>query len=295
METKEVINPQKRNGGIRMFFIIFTLIIFSLVFYVQAQTAAVIDLTPTVQDYYLEVARGNINGVSAVVKFGSNEEVGTTEEDIWEFGGVYNWLDKAIYLQFSSSDVDDSPGGTGARTIIIYGLDENWTKQSETIILNGQTIVNSTNTYRRIYRMVAIEVGSSGNPEGIIYSYAGTQTAGVPDNDLQVYAIINDGEGQTLMAVYTTAADEEVYALQGYISAAGGKFITGRFYFRGNDGVALSKNVRWEGQIKDDSFIYKYSVPLGPIPPKTDMWVAAVGDQGTTLVSAGFDLVEVQT
>ena len=43
--------------------------------------------------------------------------------------------------------------GTGARTVLIEGLDENYDIQSETVTMDGTTNVVTTNTYIRLFRM----------------------------------------------------------------------------------------------------------------------------------------------
>ena len=95
-------------------------------------------------------------------------------------------------LQISSSSANDTSAGTGARTVLITGLYQDsttskWIEQTETLIMNGQTAVSSTNTnWIRINRMDVITSGSGQTNAGDIYLsvQATSLTAGVPASNI---------------------------------------------------------------------------------------------------------------
>ena len=86
----------------------------------------------------------------------------------------------AFTVTVSSASANDTAAGTGARTVLLSGLDANWNLQSETITLNGQTGVTSANSYIFVNTLQVITSGSGGTNAGIIYIGTGTITAGVP-------------------------------------------------------------------------------------------------------------------
>ena len=157
-------------------------------------------LTQRSLDALRRIERGDTSSCVFVYKFGFNNDVDTTEETIWDEGGIYNYIPSPTTLSFSSSSANDAAVGTGARTIRAEGLDENYDSLQEDITLNGQTEVNSLATFARIFRMYVLTAGSSEAAEGDIYAGTGVVTAGVP---AEVYAKITQGNDQTLMATYT--------------------------------------------------------------------------------------------
>ena len=98
----------------------------------------------------LAISRGHSLGYRTLYKFGYNPDVDTQEETVWGNSGDYVWLDSAVTMFVSSTSADDNGTGTGARTILIQGLDEDYNEIEETITLNGQTQVATQLSYLRI-------------------------------------------------------------------------------------------------------------------------------------------------
>lgn len=140
---------------------------------------------------------GKMPGYSTIDKFGFNPLITTTTdpEDVWEGGGTYQFSATADIVSLSSSDVDDD------QDIKITGLDENWNEVEQTITLNGQVRVALTTALIRVYR---IENEGVTDLEGTVYCYSGTaNTIGVPSGGSVEKARIDNGNNQTLMAIYT--------------------------------------------------------------------------------------------
>ena len=164
------------------------------------------------EPFDLQVARNQIAYHESVYKFGNNPAVADSVETIWPQGGLYSYPSAATVLKVSSSSTDDASAGTGARTVELFGLDGDYNEISETVTLNGQTAVNTTQSFLRINRMIVRSAGSGGANAGVIYAGTGTVTTGVPAN---IYAIINgDGSNQTLMALWTVPAGYTAYFMQ---------------------------------------------------------------------------------
>lgn len=163
-------------------------------------------------DFMLQVARGVVAGHKSVNKFGRNTDVDASAEDIWD--GQDTWVPPttARIHNIASTDAADASGGTGTRTIQIYGLTA-WdaTEVSEVVTMNGTSNVATSNAYVIIHRMKQLTAGSGGKNAGDITATAVT--------DGTVTAQISAGFAQTLMAIYGVPEGESLYVTKCYSSA----------------------------------------------------------------------------
>jgi len=244
-------------------------------------------------DYLLEVAQGNIDGRSSVLKFGRNEDVDSgIPEDIWDGGGL--WVPPTAArthdVDSTSGQDDNSPGGTGARTIEIQGLDANFDIQSETVVMNGLSNVATANTYTRIFRMKVLTAGANGGNVGTIRA-----TAQV---DGTLTAAMSPGYNQTLMAIYTVPDSHTAYMYRYY----------GSINRRASAAMNLELRVStWDGaayeprQLKHVQGMHSqggsflngiFEIPLR-ITERSDIIMRADVGSNNMDISAGFDLVLV--
>ena len=250
----------------------------------------------TSEPFELQIARGQIAWHNPLFKFGNNATVGDSLETIWAEGGLYSYLTEATVLKVSSSSTDDTSAGTGARTVQLYGLDGDYNEINELVTLNGQTAVNTTQSFLRINRMVVRSAGSGGANAGVIYAGTGTVTTGVPAN---VYASINGvaGSNQTLMALWTVPAGYTAYLLQYDVSngttsntPAVCKLILA---VRPYGEVFQSKDVKslTTGMHVEETF----SVPQ-KITEKSDIEVRAISSSASVTfdISAAFEIVYIK-
>jgi|SRR6056300_551970 len=246
----------------------------------------------TTEPFYLQVARNQISFHKSNFKFGFNADVDDSLETVWAQGGLYSYLASASVLKVSSSSTADTSAGTGARTVELSGLDTNYDEISETVTLNGQTAVNTTNEFLRINRMVVRSAGSGGQNAGVIYAGTGTVTTGVPANK---YATIAIGDNQTLMALWTVPRGYTAYLLQTDITVAttqNNKYCTVHLVSRPNGEVFQIK----DKFVKAESSVHQaYSIPL-KFEEKTDIEVRAIGDSAGAdiAISAGLDFIYIQ-
>ena len=234
----------------------------------------------TSEPFELQVARGQISFHYDLHKFGFNPDVDNSLETVWAEGGLYSYLSAATVLKVSSSSTDDTSAGTGARTVQLYGLDADYNEINETVTLNGQTAVNTTNSFLRINRMVVRTAGTGGTNAGVIYAGTGTVTTGVPANK---YATIAIGDGQSLMALWTVPAGFTLYIYQTDVTVAttqNNKYATISLVARPLGEVFQVKDrfVKAESQTT-----IEYAFPL-KFEEKTDIEYRCIGD------SAGADI-----
>lgn len=115
-------------------------------------------------DFRYEVAQGRWQNHSLWNKFGYNADIDTTTdpEILAAWGGTFQYITAGETLTIvSSSTADDGdPCGTGACTIFIWGVDENWAQQTETVTLNGTTNVVTTSQWIGVNRISVVSSGS---------------------------------------------------------------------------------------------------------------------------------------
>jgi len=258
----------------------------------MAREVSSISRVGTTEPFELQVARGQVAYHTPQFKFGFNPDVDDSEETVWAQGGLYSYLSSASVLKVSSSSTADDSAGTGARTVQLYGLDADYNEINETVTLDGQTAVNTTNSFLRINRMVVRSAGTGEKNAGVIYAGTGTVTAGVPANK---YATIAIGDNQTLMALWTVPAGHTAYLLQKDLTVAtaqNNKYATIRLVARPEGEVFQTK----DKHVLDNNVLHqKYDIPL-KFEEKTDIEVRCVGDSsGANIsVSAGLDIVYIK-
>lgn len=159
-------------------------------------------------NWALETARGNISGTSLITKYGYNADVdlGTLPEDVWSQGGVYVPPTTARLHNLASSSANDTSAGTGARTVLIRGIDGSYNAVSETIILNGVSNVSTVNSYVHIHLMQVQTAGSGGANAGIL-----TLTA-VTDATVTISMIA--GDNQSSSSIYMIPVGYKGYIMK---------------------------------------------------------------------------------
>lgn len=167
----------------------------------------------------LDVGWGIAPGITRVTALGSNPDVdiGTLPEDLWTGGGAYPWMTAATSLEVVSSSANDAAAGTGARTIVITGLDVNYIQVTQTVTLNGLTPVAIPS---QLFRVNSALISSAGS---------GKVNAGdVTIRDVgagATRAIVPAGYGITRQSIYTVPAGFTVQVISmlfGFNEVAGG-------------------------------------------------------------------------
>ncbi len=227
----------------------------------------------TPQEYFHQIALGNIANNEAVTIVAQNDAVGTSEETIWEEGGLYTFPSSASTMTISSSDANDTSAGTGLRTIDIEGLDTNYLEITETVTLNGQTGVTTSNSYLRINRLIGATAGSTNSNEGTIYIGTGSITAGKPAN---VFNLIETGANISHSGVFTVPASKTFYIPSAIISVESGKFVEITLVVTAQNGIPLQIN-QWD--ISGSVVLFNTQITQS-IGTKTDIEFRATNSTG---------------
>lgn len=239
------------------------------------------------EPYQLQVSKGQVAGALSVYKFGYNPDINGTEETVWSQGGNVVWPAAAFTVFISSSSTADTGAGTGAQTVTVEGLDENYAAQSVTVTMNGQTQVQigDASGWIRINRAFVATAGSGGTAAGTVYIAATGVSSGVPTGT--VYASITDGN-QTQMAVYTVPASHTLYLDDLIFTAA---------ISQANNYATVKLNTRDFGSnvfrtkfinvLQSNELVVDFEFPLA-IPEKTDIECRAVTSNTNNQIGASF-------
>lgn len=237
------------------------------------------------EDFTLQVARGLVPGHTALSIFGYNGDVDTSEESVWPDGSTvpHPTVASALNIVSTSTDDDGSPVGTGARTVYIEGLDENYNTVSETVVLNGTTNVATTHSYLYVNQFYVATVGTGGVNAGEITAKVSTT----------LYDLIAVGYNQRTTAHYCVPAGYTAYLTSGIITAgqaSGSTSVTAFLKQHGPDGILRVGAV---STLNNGSVQYDFTYPY-IVPEKNCIGASAIGSAANNSVSAFFNIVLIK-
>jgi len=156
------------------------------------------------------VAKNAFPNLSGIQKFGFNDTVGTSFETIQVGSANFVYPTTAATASVVSDETTDDDGDTGARTVLLQGLDNDYNIITETVTMDGTNPVTTDASFLRIFRMSVETAGSSEGCDGTI-------TASIGGN---VQATIDpEYDNQTLQAAYTVPAGKRGYLTRLHITS----------------------------------------------------------------------------
>jgi hypothetical protein len=245
------------------------------------------------------VGAGQIPGLAAVRLNGVNPAVAiNTLEDVWQVGGLYTWLSAAVALEAISSDANDTVAGSGARKVIVEGLDASFLEVSEEIDMNGASASTATTqTFLRINRVYVSEHGTygattAGGNTGTITIR--TESAGATHASIGLSTQGSAGFGVSRLGRYTVPAAKSALLVAHEQSVATGSTAEFHCWTRENaDDVTVPVSSQQQ-LFSYGSFLgtqqVKHTIPH-VLPAKTDLWFSAIGGAAEVLVTLAADLV----
>ena len=154
-------------------------------------------------DFMLEVRKGNVDGHTSGIISGRKVLVPSNLETIWGASGDYAFPTAPESWEVVSDNANDTSAGTGARTVLVSSLDEDYNRQTQLIFLNGTTPVACTGTHLRAHTAISLTAGSGKTNAGeIVIRVAG---GGATRNVLQV------GKSITSDGIFTVPAGKTLF------------------------------------------------------------------------------------
>lgn len=162
-------------------------------------------------DYFMSLSEGKFQGYTDGAKFGYNSDVDTAAEELWSYGGMWTPMASAETLDVVSSSANDTnSAGTGARQVLISGIDANREAQEETVNLNGVTTVTTSNTWLGVNRVSVVSAGTTKYNEGNITIDSTTS------GDVQAYIPL--GDSITQQCIYNVPSTANAYITHIYVN-----------------------------------------------------------------------------
>lgn len=119
--------------------------------------------------FQLEIGRNAISGISAAALAGSSPSIGESFQTLWDASGDFIYPTTGETWELLSDNVNDTLLGTGARTVLISGLNDSYIETVEIKDLDGTTpVLTTTTSWFRVYEILVISSGSSQFNEGTI-------------------------------------------------------------------------------------------------------------------------------
>lgn len=113
-------------------------------------------------DFVYNVARGRVAGAEPFSAYGHRVATGAETGVLWSDGAFSIPPSAGVQMSAVSTSASDSSAGTGIRSIEIHYLDAGLVPQSEAVVLNGTTPVNTTATDIRFIQNVHMATYGSG-------------------------------------------------------------------------------------------------------------------------------------
>lgn len=221
----------------------------------------------------------------------SNVELGiaavVTETTITFLGNIFQPIGGMIGSAVAVGDTYRvvTNASTGASIWYQLGQTQFRIEQDEFIILNGLTDVPTLLSYARQYTARVFGPNTTG-AVGIITSTAQT--------DGTISCQVNNGNNQTLMAIYSVPFDKNGYITKWWGSLSKKQTAVSTLKLRSGslDGIGYVLQTRAIDNAGSSEFSYEYPNPR-PIPGGADIWVEADTDTDNTGISSGFEITLV--
>lgn len=221
-----------------------------------------------------DVARGNLEGATAVNLFGFNRTVDVDYEVIWNDGGQYIYPVAAVAMTVTTDNAADY-----GKQVLIEGLNANYDIVSETVTLaNGGTVTNTL--FFRINLMIMATSENVGNITLV--------------NSAIKYGYIEATTGVMQACVYTVPRNHSLYLFRIDVNSAttnGNKYLTIRNVTR----TAAGRKLRVaEATFATSQVSYDRQVPF-KLAEKTDFHFEAKSSSSTNEVAIFVEAVLVRT
>lgn len=229
-------------------------------------------------------------GSTTIRRFGLNSAVGVSHVMVDELGAAGPYMPSStVSIEVISSDVNDTSAGTGARQVLITGIDSNWQITQAIATMNGTTAVAVAGTWFRVTNVEVISSGTYG-PVSNLGSNIGNITVRVAGAGTS-FVRINAGNGQSFSSHFCVPVGVTGYVSGADLSTDTGKTVDLRIWARDSANTVTAPygptqiSKQFIGVTGLNHFDYS---PAIEISGGTDVWITAKTASGTAAVSVDY-------
>lgn len=155
-------------------------------------------------DFFMEVSKGNVYGMSNIEILGHNPDVDAGTETVWYYGGARTLASTAAVLHISSSSASDT-----TQYVTVTGLDANYDVITATKLLAGQTetALDDTKSFLRV-NSITLSAACAGD---VYVYYDDTVTSGVPQTASKIQGMAQIGALYAPTAEYCVPRNKKGY------------------------------------------------------------------------------------
>jgi len=231
-------------------------------------------------NFDFELSKGNIEGHTALFLTMETDFMNPTLQTVWEVNAAFVWPTGDETWEVVSSDTDDTAAGTGARTVLIEGLDTNFDVKTETVTLNGTTPVTTTTTdWNRITTMIVATAGSSETNEGTL-----TLRVASAGN---IRTVILPTASRSFNGMYTVPAGKTAMIRQNIVFTPKGEDATTSPRLRLSGG-SVWISAGGAPTYQNGIIIQNVSMPI--LPSQTDLEFRSLSTNSNTSLSIGIEV-----
>ena len=244
-------------------------------------------------DYYSEVAAGNIPGHSLVHKFGRNDGVPNGSFELVSMLSttpIFLTQSSAVTMRVAAGHANDDTAGSHATEITVNGLDSTGAFVEQSVATAGASASSNFATdMLRVYRAWVSGVGTYGNANN---SAVAIEDSGGASNYINIAA----GAGKSEHCAYTIPLNKTGYMLSVSLYVDASKAANFVMYKRESitDTSAPMSSKRtqlyWDGVLQPVAYIPKSPMKFSGL---TDVWIEAAGGGAGTEVSADMEILLV--
>ena len=233
-------------------------------------------------DIFFEIAKGNVPGHEEKLVSGENLDLATSPQELWSGGGLLILPIVGEQWELVSSSGNDTNGGTGAHTVEVFYLDDNYVEQMETVTLNGGTVTMIATDLFRPIKMIVTAAGS----------------LNTNDDDITMQVVVGGatrgriigGKGTSSQLSYTTPAGKTAYLFAAALSVGKNKDVVGTVVIS-LEGTNIIAEIG-DMQVYQNTVSLVLNVPFR-LPEKTDFRVQVVSTTNNTSVRGFSQLIVV--
>lgn len=255
---------------------------------------------PRAASFGLEVARGNVGGMSTVHKFGANPAIGTSYVPV-SIGGIYRTPtpSNATTLRIKAGgNANDTAAGTGARAVTLQGLDETGAFAEETLATAGASASSATTTtFMRLFRFLVSDSGTYATATAGSHSGNIVIENGAGGTDWGTISATGFPRGQSEIGAYSVPSGYTAYVTGIDLAVESGKPVDVIFFIRNNilDETAGYPAMRTQQRFTgiQDRAVKIFTYPMKYTGPCDIGFIGKV-TTGSAVINGQFDLVLVE-